>query len=37
MCRFSDPSFDALVEPGRAADRRNDTGPRKQACTQEMQ
>ena len=33
----SDPSFDALVEPGRAADRRNGARPRKQACTQEMQ
>jgi hypothetical protein len=35
--RFSDPSFDALVKPGRAADRRNGARPRKQACTQEMQ
>ena len=25
--RFSDPSFDALVEPGRAADRRNGARP----------
>jgi hypothetical protein len=27
-CRFLNPSFDALVEPGRAVDRRNGTGKR---------
>jgi hypothetical protein len=36
-CRFSDSPFDALIEPAELANRRNRNGPRKRACTQEMQ